>query len=77
MSKQKLTPWFPASVKPARKGVYVASVGCNTFYRYWNGKRWHHGSYTVSEAMGAARLRGFWPEDRYPIRWRGLAEQPK
>ena len=37
----KLTPWFPAKVKPARRGWYQANyMGYGTYWRYWSGKRW-------------------------------------
>lgn len=73
-SKRKLTPWFPANVKPVREGIYIATVvRGDTFYRYWDGKVWHCGGDTVAKA---AANRGFW-RFQNQIRWRGLAEKPK
>lgn len=75
MSKE-LTPWFPRWTYPARKGCYIASVGRSKFYRYWNGRTWFYGGYTVSDAMEEVRLQRRWPVDT-PLEWRGLAEKPK
>lgn len=80
MSK-KLTPWFTAEsgIKPVRPGVYIASVGRNTFYRYWTGKYWTKGTYD--------KYGDNWPTAKTPkygsakhqawISWRGLVEDPK
>jgi hypothetical protein len=66
MSEQKLTPWFPASVKPVREGVYeVKEVGGpNTFLLRWFRKRWW-----LTECDGKAFI-----QDR---EWRGLSTPPK
>lgn len=73
MSK-KLTPWFPADVKPVRKGVYIASLFRHEkWYRYWDGRSWSTGGPSV-----AGCLRN--PTDDWVhagLEWRGLAEQPK
>jgi hypothetical protein len=74
----KLTPWFSGAVHPSRKGVYIATMSRQTFYRYWDGRHWHHGAYDLDLAMNAARRGGKWDSVRYPMkRWRGLAAQPK
>jgi hypothetical protein len=68
-----LTPWYPASVKPARKGVYIASVGrTHHFYRYWTGSSWLYGSYDLE---GASPDLPVWPYQS-SIYWRGLASDP-
>jgi hypothetical protein len=85
MSK-KLTPWFPISAKPARKGVY--NVSCQTenqsgnWYSYWDGVMF----YTFAGvdynppnrviAIAAARGRRGDDMDAQPKSWRGLAKKP-
>lgn len=70
----RLTPWFPAGkgVKPVRNGVYIASVGRNTFYRYWNGRWWSRGSYSLEEmqAKGWTRHRFGTNKHQAQISWR-------
>ena len=75
MSKKqpKLTPWFPGSVKPARKGVYERKDGINLrCYAKWNGSKWMSYKWTVLEA-DVSTYETLWPN----LKWRGLAEKPK
>lgn len=75
MSKQKLTPWFPDDVKPARRGVYrVDPFSGDSWYAYFDGEKfgWHglspEGAYDMrKEKTGCA------PDQR----WRGLAQEPR
>lgn len=69
MSK-RLTPWFPPSVKPARKGVYERDWAFA--FSYWNGMRWCVGCTTPDVAAGE-RERSLYQD----IQWRGLAKEPK
>lgn len=40
-TKQKLTPWFPGSVKPVRRGLYERKNSLyGTKMGYWNGHEW-------------------------------------
>lgn len=39
MKEDQLTPWFPAEVKPVRKGLYMTSMD-NKGYSWWSGKEW-------------------------------------
>ena len=60
----KLTPWFPASVKPEHIGTYPTKCdiwGCNHEH-YWNGKKWFA---SYSEQVEVV-----------PLPWRGLAVKP-
>jgi hypothetical protein len=72
----KLTPWFPANVKPVRAGVYeVKGDPKYKWHRYWDGKDWYCGSFTPNGAVAnfnEYRLRAV---IKFP--WRGLAEEPK
>ena len=37
----QLTPWYPAEIKPKRKGVYERDMTHGRgSYSYWNGKYW-------------------------------------
>jgi hypothetical protein len=77
----KLTPWFPASVKPARVGWYQAAYyGYGTYWRYWTGARWRVGvgidsiKDPIPYVLGTAQCEfGFVKKDK----WRGLAKPPK
>lgn len=74
--KKKLTPWFPGGTYPTRKGFYIASVSTCNYYRYWDGRSWFYGGYTLEDAF--MRQEGDpirWPL-KTPLRWRGLAEKP-
>lgn len=69
MSKPKLTPWFPASIKPVRPGHYeiqFADGSGNGDTRVWTGTRW----------VWASGMKTLFNTERRG-RWRGLAEQPK
>jgi hypothetical protein len=69
MSKQQLTPWFSAEVKPARIGLYEVrypEYPNEQRFRLWTGHEWK------SEA-GYGTLFGM----AFGDKWRGLAEQPK
>jgi hypothetical protein len=78
MSKQKLTPWFPASVKPARDGVYLTrktGFSHDGVYRKWKNGMWHFNSDSVDVAAKETQQSpAIVQTDR---QWRGLAEQPK
>lgn len=85
MTKQRLTPWFPASVKPVHVGYYEVRnesymhwnskgrlVGRKS--RYWNGKKW-----LTTDPKGhlgfisEPSIMGSHPSQQ----WRGLAEKPE
>lgn len=58
----KLTPWFPADVKPTRKGVYQCREG-RQYYWFWDGRVWR------SSEFG-------WECVLQRREWRGLASDP-
>lgn len=61
--KQKLTPWFPSSVKPVHVGWYQCKC---CYLKFWfDGKKWMtgHGVYDMESAL--------------PVSWRGLADKPE
>lgn len=81
MAKPKLTPWFPGRIKPARPGVYLASVLLREdlddhrgLYRFWNGKHWCKPGQTIAEAMEPSRLRRAIFRVQH---WRGRAIPPR
>lgn len=53
----KLTPWFPATVKPVRAGVYRTRPESSTSqiicYSYWSGRKWGFYKYTKRHAISA------------------------
>jgi hypothetical protein len=70
-----LTPWFPAAVKPVRKGVYerkYAWMNC-PMYSYWDGHTW----YVADTSINKAVLRFQSGLDSIlMVKWRGLADKP-
>ncbi len=71
MSKQKLTPWFRADVKPVRVGFYerqwnVAGWSREQCLGYWDGWCWRYvGKNREIEDVAYSNRR-----------WRGLAYDP-
>jgi hypothetical protein len=78
---EKLTPWFPAKVKPARAGVYQTSntdsADGKHFYSYFDGKNWHGEWWTPERAMTQPAVFNTPVEQLRATRWRGLAKEPK
>lgn len=71
-TRASLTPWFPAEVKPVRKGVYlVSSVLAQNVYCRWNGSVWC-GSETAVDRASKQRI----PSYKQDRQWRGLAVKP-
>jgi hypothetical protein len=77
---KKLTPWFPATFNPVRKGWYEVSDGglhhrsggklVGRPYRWWTGRRWM----TASAGLGWSYPSIF--GTHWAHQWRGLAEKP-
>jgi hypothetical protein len=65
----KRTKWFPASIKPVRKGVYERKYDWGVDYAYWNGWDWGVVGKTPGEAHDRRRLLS-----DFLIPWRGLTE---
>lgn len=74
MRKKELTPWFPASVKPVRDGVYEAIHGGweHGFARFENGF-WQFLLATPELAEATPFSHGASQNKE----WRGLAKEPK
>jgi hypothetical protein len=73
MTKDKVTDWFPASIKPVREGVYQRFDPQTkaVVYSRWNGKYWCLNSSEFQLAEKAI-IRTSYPD----LRWRGLAQDP-
>lgn len=71
---EKLTPWFPNSVKPRRVGVYERHYGGkdNVGFAFWNGCVWGYRAESPDGAVIASAV-----ESVTRCRWRGLAKEPK
>jgi hypothetical protein len=73
MTKQKLTEWFPADIKPVRKGVYIRDLQSDSleiFYGYFDGYIW---GCTQTSIKAAYEWRN--TETSYPnLQWRGIAK---
>jgi len=71
--KTKLTPWYPASTKPVRKGVYQVNasifVECE-WYSYWNGSSfcWLSLDADVASAMRLCKTKAVITQ------WRGVTK---
>lgn len=87
MSKQKLTDWFPAEVKPTIPGVYELAYGNLELpipmpmpFHYWTGCYWANGAgKTVDECQDRSREKKpteSWATYMKTAKWRGLAEDP-
>jgi hypothetical protein len=78
---EKLTPWFPGNVPPARAGVYELRGSCDNggqFARFENGV-WYfrHASLQFARGESQESFRPT-PRDRGLVdQWRGLAQEPK
>lgn len=68
-----VTPWFPGSEKPARRGVYQRqfSTGKTVFERfcYWSGQYWYMSDTTPDRAMEWVQSG---PAARQSLPWRGV-----
>lgn len=70
----ELTRWFSPNVKPARKGVYNASLYKNpNKYRRWTGRDWTIAEDTPERAAQNHVLTG----QSSCVYWRGLNKEPK
>ncbi len=79
MNKPKLTPWFPADVKPVRKGVYQVEdeedenfPGQTFGYKHWDGSIF---GLFCSDPTSAKRNGSLDSAFRVKF-WRGLAKKP-
>lgn len=73
-AEQRLTPWFPGEVKPARPGVYQQKFKGKIGYQFWNGTRWMAWAGTPEAAMH--RMHWEIPDACQQDPWRGLAADP-
>jgi hypothetical protein len=69
----KLTEWYPAHIKPVRKGVYETSRSGRLGYSYWTGRQWTNQS---RYAAYADRHKTWITGANQKKNWRGLAEPP-
>ena len=73
-TEPKLTPWFPADVKPVRPGVYqrkAPGIGDECAgYCCWTGSFWGKFSPFISDAVIKSDRPTIYTDDV----WRGLAE---
>lgn len=68
----KKTEWFPATVTPAREGVYQRKYRWGVDYAYWNGRDWGVSAGTPWEAAGWRKLLS-----AHDLPWRGLTAPAK
>ena len=64
------TEWFPAHIKPVRKGVYECSYSWGIRFAHWDGKFWGGYSVELNQAYGNR----FLPSRHQECAWRGLAK---
>ncbi len=72
----QLTPWFPGSVKPVRRGVYqqMCGLGKDLGYQLWDGEHWHSWCDTAEQAADKDFVI---PADLQNDPWRGLKMRSK
>lgn len=74
----RMTEWFPAHIKPVRKGVYEAYIESMPFwkkftpYAFWDGRQWHNTSDTVEDAIKAGKIGSIQAKV-----WRGFKKQQR
>jgi hypothetical protein len=78
----KLSPKFPANIKPTIPGVYITQRP-NSNYAFWrafDGKDWRYGAAIVREdaspSYEVASYKTKIPSNMANFEWQGLAEQP-
>ena len=73
------TPWFSASEKPVRKGVYerkpTARTGARGRYSYWDGWQWCLSCNTVEGAALYAKMREAHRSSEQRAPWRGFTAE--
>lgn len=70
---EKLTPWFPGTVKPVHEGVYQRDYGdpIGTGFSRFDGRKWFLGFNDPEEAAASTII------TTHPnLPWRGLAQDP-
>jgi len=68
----KLTPWFPANVKPVRVGVYRVQYYNYSGFAYWDGKQWSN----LVDSVASAYKNHDWTDGAIQQkRWRGLTQE--
>jgi hypothetical protein len=73
VTKPKLTPWFPGTVKPARVGVYERKHAEGVYaWSRWSGKYWIATAWLRAENANARRGKSGYQA----LPWRGLASDP-
>lgn len=80
MGRQKMTEWFPPSIKPVHVGEYIADTNKSSGMRRWWDGSWWSIRYSDSEdedTKSLFRAIKTAPWMHHMIRWRGLAEKPE
>ena len=65
----RLTPWYPANIKPVREGIYQTKVQGYLGYSFWELGRWGNQCGTVADL---SRFGGHMPGEQ-DKQWRGMA----
>lgn len=65
------TDWFPAEVKPVRKGVYIVEKSYGRAWCLWDGTRWSHGVLRKA-CPDVSEFRNNKHHALPVLRWRGL-----
>lgn len=76
MSRQELTPVFPAHIKPVRVGVYHTRMGRDDGYSLWRGNEWGHQWVRPGDAAARPDGNGGGTPACQSKEWRGLAADP-
>ena len=72
MKDNELTPWFPASVKPARNGFYQVMMVASAAWSYWDGLKWGFACWSKKDAIRHKHKESPTQDKQ----WRGLSKKP-
>lgn len=65
----RLTPWYPANIKPVREGPYQTKVQGYLGYSFWSDGRWGNQCGSVADlCLQGGRMPGEQNKE-----WRGMA----
>ncbi len=74
MKRPKVTPWFPANVRPKHLGVYETRDDYSgIYYAHWNGYFWGWRCWTIQNALERRQQQS----SHVVHSWRGLIRKPK
>ena len=69
----KLTPWYPNTINPVRKGLYEVRIPKGVhLWSFWTGERWNYAEISVQRAVTINKRSMLMYN--MPMQWRGVAK---